>query len=164
MPKIIHIFRHAKSSWLSVGQIDDIDRTLTTRGVADAYKMGTRLLASKQEPDLIISSDANRALHTAIIVARSINFDFTKFKVDHHLYHANMHQLLEVLKGLDDGVKHVAIFAHNPGVTDFAWQTKEEILNVSTAGVLHYESKVGSWSDLSFENLIFKSFDSPKLS
>lgn len=162
MERHIWIFRHAKSSWTNAGVLDDIDRTLTPRGVQDAYTMGERLLASGKLPSCILTSPANRALHTAAIIAKTINFKYENLLLEASLYHASAEELMRVLQSFPKECTHIAIFAHNPGITDFAWQSGEEILNVSTCGVLHYKTELESWSDLNFSKLKFLSYDSPK--
>ena len=67
--KILHVVRHAKSSWDYDG-IADIDRTLKSKGIRSAYEISRKMKLSQQLPQLIISSPAIRALHTAVIFAR----------------------------------------------------------------------------------------------
>lgn len=162
MERHIWIFRHAKSSWTNAGVLDDMDRTLTPRGVQDAYTMGECLFREGKLPTCILSSSANRAMHTAAIVAKTINFEHQNLLLDPNLYHASAEKLMQVLQSFPKECQNIAIFAHNPGITDFAWQSGEEILNVSTSGVLHYRTNIETWSDLNFSKLEFISYDSPK--
>ena len=61
--KTLYIVRHAKSSW-EYESIKDIDRPLKKRGINDAHLMSNLLVKKINRPDLLLSSSANRALHT----------------------------------------------------------------------------------------------------
>jgi len=78
--KELFVLRHAKSSW-DDPNIDDIDRALTTRGIADAYSMANRLKKQLLGIDLILTSYANRAEHTATIFASTINYPVESIKL-----------------------------------------------------------------------------------
>ena len=69
MKRQLFIVRHGKSSWES--EVRDIDRPLTERGVRNSYEMAERLLRAGLVPEKIYSSNGVRALHTAVIMARS---------------------------------------------------------------------------------------------
>ncbi|MCK5170441.1 MAG: histidine phosphatase family protein, partial [Bacteroidales bacterium] len=71
--KYLYIVRHGKSIQ-DYGNISDIDRPLKERGINDGYKMAERLLVQNKIPEKIISSSAVRALHSATIFARTLNF------------------------------------------------------------------------------------------
>ena len=75
--KTLYIVRHAKSSWKNPG-LADIDRPLNKRGKGDAPLMGKVLRKAGVEPDLILSSPANRAITTAEVIAKTwhtINYE-----------------------------------------------------------------------------------------
>jgi phosphohistidine phosphatase len=55
------VLRHAKSSWDDAA-LDDHERPLNTRGRRDAPRMGTLVREYGLIPDVVISSDAVRAL------------------------------------------------------------------------------------------------------
>ena len=74
MIKKLYIVRHGKSTW-DYESTSDIDRPLKERGIKDAYSMSERLLDKIQIPELIISSNAIRALHTATIFARTFKLN-----------------------------------------------------------------------------------------
>ena len=71
--KRITLLRHAKSDWGTPSQ-KDFDRPLNQRGESNATLMGKRLQKNGVRPSLIISSDAVRAIITARMIAREINY------------------------------------------------------------------------------------------
>jgi phosphohistidine phosphatase len=71
--KTLFLIRHAKSSWDDTA-LPDKDRPLNDRGWRDAPKMGKRLAKRHVKPDLILSSPAVRALRTAEIIAKKLDY------------------------------------------------------------------------------------------
>ena len=82
--KTLVLLRHAKSSWDY--PVDDIDRPLSFNGIRRIKKMVNNNKYIFTKTDLIYSSPANRASHTALILLRLMNFDFTKINFDDELY------------------------------------------------------------------------------
>ena len=68
MDRYLILLRHAKSSWADPS-LRDHERPLNKRGLRDAPDMGRRLAARQERPELIISSDAVRALDQAEQIA-----------------------------------------------------------------------------------------------
>ena len=71
--KTLFLVRHAKSS-RNDAAMPDKDRPLNDRGKRDAPKMGERLAKRDVKPDLILSSPARRALRTAEIIAKKLDY------------------------------------------------------------------------------------------
>ena len=76
--KVLHVVRHAKSVWDYDG-IADIDRTLKSKGIRNAYEISRKLKLINLVPEKIVSSPANRALHTAVIFARVFEYPLAEF-------------------------------------------------------------------------------------
>ncbi len=68
--KILLIVRHAKSSWKDPHLVDH-QRPLNKRGKKAAPEMGRRLKKRGERPDMIVSSDARRAVDTAASMAEN---------------------------------------------------------------------------------------------
>jgi len=162
MSKELYLIRHAKSSWEDSAGLADINRPLELRGIKDAIRTGQHFQKNKVLLDKIISSNGIRALHTATIMAKEMHLDFKKIEICQDLYHADIEDFLRVIHGVDDQVERLALFSHNPGISDFAYQSGSGILQVSTNGVLHYKVKCKSWKELRFEDLEFLSYSKPK--
>ena len=117
--KTLFLIRHAKSSWDDTA-LPDKDRPLGDRGRRDAPKMGKRLAKRDVKPDLILSSPARRALTTAEIVAKKLDYKLKDIVVDDRLYAGAVHDLLNVIHKVGDKLERVMLFGHNPELTELA--------------------------------------------
>jgi len=160
--KTLYIVRHGKSSW-DYSNISDIDRPLKKRGINDAYDMSSRLKDSGNIPDLIITSPAARALHTAVIFSRVLEIPENRIVMNYDLYMAEENNILDVVYGIDDDVNSAMIFGHNPGFTEFAnYVTRMRINNVPTTGLVHADYDIDNWNMISKHKIIEEDFDYPK--
>ena len=115
------ILRHAKSSWADASA-DDWSRPLTDRGRRDATRVGALLRRLSLVPDLIISSDADRAHTTARIVADASGYA-GKIQLSSSLYHAKPEAVIAVLQEVKTATgRTIMIVAHNPGLEDLVAQ------------------------------------------
>lgn len=148
--KTLYLVRHAKSSWKHP-ELTDFERPLNGRGKRNAPDMGQRLRNKGVLPDLMLSSPANRALTTCQVIAENIGYNPQLIKTDEAIYHAGIGKLLHVTKHVDDTVKSLMLFGHNPGFTDFANAlTNDDIWNIPTCGIFACSIKIDSWIDLEF--------------
>lgn len=151
--------RHAKSSWEN--DWDDIDRPLKNRGVRNAYEMADRMNKRGLHPELMISSPATRAFHTAVIIARMTDHPLSTLKLEPSLYLAGSREILRVIRDLPDDFNSVMLFGHNPGWTVFANEfTGEQIDNIPTAGFLQIRIQSDTWKEADRGDLLL--FDYPK--
>lgn len=159
--KKLYLIRHAKSSWKEEG-ISDFDRPLKGRGIRDAHTTGQWLHSQEEAPDLLISSPATRAIHTALIFAQELKYPFSDIAIEPKLYHASMKDIHKTLENLDDRLNSVYLFGHNPALTEFVNLCIDHIIdNVPTTGVACLKFETDTWRDLSQEaELVF--FDYPK--
>ena len=141
----------------------DFDRPLNKRGKRDAPEMGRRLASRGLCPDSIVSSPAKRAIKTAQAIARVIGFPEDKIQADERIYHASVAELINVIRGMEDGNEHAFVFGHNPGFTDLAVQlTLQSIDNIPTCGVFDMAFDLPSWTEVWEGTGRFLSFDYPK--
>ena len=160
--KKLYLIRHAKSSWSDLG-LDDFERPLSKRGLKDAPSMGKFLKKAFLKPDCVITSSARRARETAEIIADIIGFPIKKVVIEERIYGASTHGLFEVITELDDNLKTVVIFGHNPGLTNLANLLNDvKIDNIPTCGVFVIEFDNKSWRKISEKTGTFISFDYPK--
>jgi len=161
MKRILFV-RHAKSSWSDMS-LPDNKRPLNKRGVRDAPDMAQRCKDYGIDVDLIISSSAVRAFSTAEEFHKCYQLN-TAIQVESYLYHGDPSDFEEALCGVDDSVKCVAIFGHNPGITYLANEldSNEYIDNVPTTGVLVGEIDIDNWEDFSIPKTRLKDFLYPK--
>lgn len=162
--KTVFLVRHAKSDWADPS-LSDFERPLNHRGKRDAPVMAQRLLERKINVDVFISSPAKRAARTAKIFAET--FDYKKGNIDfkEKLYLAEPEIFLSVITDIGNDFDSVAIFSHNPGITDFANQlTDARIDNIPTCGIFAVAAKCDKWKDFESAEKKFLFFDYPKAS
>ncbi|MGI9592705.1 MAG: SixA phosphatase family protein [Myxococcota bacterium] len=160
--KLLTLIRHAKSSWKDPGR-EDFDRPLNKRGKRDAPDMGERLATGGAIPELILSSSAQRAADTAREIAAQLGSGVVDLVFEPGLYLASAGQLLDAVRGIDQQVGHVALVAHNPGITDLVNALADvRIDNVPTCGVANLRLDVERWSDADLGRGELLDFDYPK--
>jgi phosphohistidine phosphatase len=115
--KRLLILRHAKAE-KDAPRRDDFERALSPRGEADAMEAGRRLAARGTVPDAIVSSPAQRALQTAKIVARELDFPWGSIRREKVAYLADAETLLRVAQLCEEDVGVLMLVGHNPGVSE----------------------------------------------
>lgn len=146
--KTITFVRHGKSSWGY--EVSDKDRPLKERGINDALLVSNTFKKTMGAIDFIYSSPANRALHTSMIFTRTLGFDLDKFQVNNSLYDFSGNDVLQFLKGLDNGLESVMIFGHNYAFTSLVNTLGDTYIeNVPTSGLVQIQFKVSDWNELS---------------
>ncbi len=161
--KQLLVIRHAKSSWANLGQTD-FDRPLNERGIKDAPEMARRLIENAIKIDTFISSTAKRALSTATYFAEEYNKKATDISKKKELYHAPSITYYEVLETINATINTAAIFAHNPGITDFINSLgTNQIDNMPTCGVFAVKLYTAGWNKIRTCKKEFWFFDYPKL-
>ena len=160
--KILYIVRHAKSSWDFPGRADS-DRPLAERGIQNAYDMAQRLKKRGDIPGFIISSPANRALHTAIIFAGELNIPLALLRVNEDLYMAGEDAISAAVAEVDNNIESLMIFGHNPDFTGFANTfLRDQIYNIPTCGMVRIDFEVSGWENIHRSKLVDYFFDYPK--
>ena len=160
--KILILVRHAKSSWDQMG-LDDFDRPLNERGKKDAPEMAKRLKEKDLKIDLILSSPAKRAFRTARFFAEEFDMKKDDIEIEQDLYGAGVTSFLKVVESLKNKYDTVAIFSHNPGITDFVnTLSSVHIDDMPTCGVFAVQAETDNWSDFATAPKRFLFFDYPK--
>ena len=145
--KRLFLVRHAKSSRDNPA-LPDKERPLNDRGMRDAPRMGERLAKQDVKPDLIVSSPALRALATAEIIAKKLDYKVKDIVVDERLYAATPDDLLEVIHELGDKPKRVMLFGHNPELAELAHRLSSKITDMPTCAVAEFSFDMKSWSNV----------------
>jgi phosphohistidine phosphatase len=160
--KNLIIVRHGKSSW-DYSNVDDIDRPLKERGINDAHLMASRIKGEINDIDLILSSSADRALHTANIFARELKVPSFKIRILEDIYFADESELLQMVKSINNEINTVLLFGHNPTFTIFAnYFVKSPLDNLPTSGVVLLSFDIEEWKDLDKSKVISRKVDYPK--
>ena len=96
--------------------------------------------------DLILSSPAKRALKTAQIIAKKLDYKLADIVVDERLYATGADDLLHVIRKLGAKPKTVMLFGHNPELTELAHRLSTKITNMPTCAVAEFTFSAKSWS------------------
>jgi len=160
--KTLLLVRHAKSSWESPS-LSDFDRPLNERGKADAPQMAKRVKEKGMELDHLVSSPAKRAKKTAKYFAEEFGFEKEDIKLVEELYGATQAQFLKTITDINDKYKTVALFSHNPGISDFASSlTNVRVDDMPTCAIFALQAETESWKDFAIAEKKFLFFDYPK--
>ena len=142
----------------------DKDRPLNDRGKRDAPKMGERLAKRDAKPDLIRSSPARRALTTAEIIAKKLDYRRKDIVVDDRLYAVGADDLLDVIHKLGDKLERVMLFGHNPELSELAQRLSSKITYMPTCAVAEFTFDAKSWSKIGKVKPANVTLDYPKKS
>ena len=150
--KTLYLIRHAKSGW-SGFTVSDFERTLNERGNNDAPKMAERLLNKKIKIDAFVSSPAIRARQTCEHFCDVYKSSKKNIIFIDELYHAAPSTIEKNVLNLDDKFDEVAIFSHNPGITEYAGSLIENVCidNMPTCGIFAVSANIEHWKDFSNE-------------
>ncbi len=159
--KSLLLIRHAKSSWNF--DVEDFDRPLNDRGKKSAPEMAKRLIKKDIKIDAFISSPAERALSTAAYFIEEYGRKHKNIIKIPSLYEASSETYYSVIDELDNDFKTVAIFSHNPGITDFANElTNTRIEDMPTCAIFAVKVDIKKWKDFREGQKEFWFFDYPK--
>ncbi|MCP5206681.1 MAG: histidine phosphatase family protein [Hahellaceae bacterium] len=147
--KRLMLVRHAKSSWKDES-LADFDRPLNRRGEKSAPKVAAFLKNIFPCPDLMVASPAVRTKTTASIFASHFNYDEEKIFLNTRLYMCEPRTLLDVVSYLPDNVSFVALFGHNPALTEaIDLLCDVTIENFATCATLVIDFDCSSWKNCS---------------
>jgi phosphohistidine phosphatase len=160
--KTLILVRHAKSSWEQEG-LSDTERPLNERGKKDAPEMARRLRKRRLKIDAFISSPAERAFRTARYFAKEFDIKKGDIEVEKALYGALSSQFEQIVASLKDKYETVALFSHNPGITDYAnTLCNVHTDNIPTCGIFAVQAEVDTWKAFPKADKAFLFYDYPK--
>jgi phosphohistidine phosphatase len=161
MNKQLIIIRHAKSDWGNTN-LSDFDRPLNKRGKANAPEMAKRLVKQHIVPELIVSSPALRALTTAKYFTDAWQLTLDNIQQEPAIYEASVKSLVKVVNGFDNKFNTIALFGHNPGLTDLVNYFDGYINNMPTCSVILLEFTFDDWAMAAESTAKVLLFDYPK--
>ncbi|TVQ39590.1 MAG: hypothetical protein EA384_06040 [Spirochaetaceae bacterium] len=112
--KQILVVRHVKAH-SAVENLGDFVREITDAGTRHARHFARRIAERNLLPQLIISSDAVRAVQTAQVFQTESGYD-GEIEANPDLYDATEETWLQLLRGLDNKLDRVMLVGHNPAV------------------------------------------------
>jgi len=161
--KSLLLIRHAKSSWDSPG-FKDFDRPLNERGHRDAPMMAERLLQKKIGIDRFITSTANRALTTAEYFHKAYKAALSHLIALPELYQAGPSTFDAVIASLNDDWNSVALFSHNPGITETVNSFGvASVPDMPTCAIFGINANIKHWKDFATAEKLFLLFNYPKI-
>lgn len=143
--KKLYLVSHAKSDWTH--DVEDFDRPLNDRGHGDARTMAKYLLEHGFPIQRFITSPARRALTTCRYFAET--YGNTAIVKAEDLYEPHMEDFIETIMHLSDEDDAVALFSHNPAISQFATSLSSELLEFPTCAVAVFNIACDRWK--SFE-------------
>lgn len=138
--KQLLLLRHAKSSWESLAE--DRNRSLTEGGVNRIKRMAKAYSELFKSYEVVFSSPANRAMHTACVMMCEVQMPFEYFNLREQLYTFKVSELINFIKSLPDHYSKVICVGHNPAFT-YAVST------LSTTNLDHLPT--AAWAQIQFE-------------
>jgi len=142
MKKLL-LLRHAKSSWKDTN-VRDFDRPLNQRGLKAAPQVGKLMRKRKVEPDVVLSSPAERARQTAELTLESAQSNL-KIRFDERIYEASAGRLLEVVAQIEDSANVAMLVGHNPGMEELLELLTGEKERLPTAALSCIELNIEKW-------------------
>ncbi len=145
--KTLVLLRHAKSSWDY--PFDDIDRPLSFNGINRVKKMVSNNKLIFTKTDLIYSSIANRASHTALILLRLINFHSSKIILSNKLYTFSASSIENFIYSIPNKYDYVILVGHNPAFTNIINKfSNKKITNLPTSCWVKIVFDVENWNNV----------------
>jgi phosphohistidine phosphatase len=117
MMHMLHLLRHAKSSWKE--DVEDHDRPLNRRGRETARRVGKHLPAMVGTLDLVLCSSALRTRETLDLALAEFS-PRPRSLIEDELYAASRERLMDRLRRLAEDDVNVLLIGHNPGLHELA--------------------------------------------
>jgi phosphohistidine phosphatase len=161
MNKRLILVRHGNSN-RSISPGSDYTRTLSQTGIEEAQEMAFRAKNRKFITNVIVSSPAIRAISTARIFAGIWGADIQNIITQDSIYESTIKSLLQTVNTLDEDADTVAIFGHNPEISDFAeYLTGSGFYQMPTCGLAVIDFKFETWKHISSNTGSMLLFDYP---
>ena len=161
--KTLFLVRHSKAVTRKAN-LPDFRRTLVKAGEKKSMSMAKKLKKEGVLPELIISSSANRALETAHLFARYLDYPPHEIMVKDALYNEmSPEALLYLVRQVGDKYKSIMLFGHNPAFTDFAsYLVRGFDEDIPKTGVVGIQFQKDSWKEVSKGSGRLEFFEYPK--
>jgi phosphohistidine phosphatase len=161
--KTLFLVRHSKAVTRKAN-LPDFQRTLVKAGEKKSMSMAKKLKREGVTPDLMISSTANRALETAHLFARSLEYPTHEIMVKDALYNEmSPEALLYLVRQVDDRYTSIMLFGHNPAFTDFASHLVRGFdLDIPKSGIVGIQFRKESWKAVTKGSGKLEFFEYPK--
>ena len=146
--KTLYIVRHAKASQNITG-LKDWERPLMSMGIERANKISGILKKKKTYPDKIISSHAFRAINTAIIFAKNLEYPVNNIEITTGFYGNNSSDIIDIISEQSNEISSLMVFGHNPVWTElYNILSEEKLAHLSTSAVCYIQFEMDDWNKI----------------
>ncbi|HPC99309.1 MAG TPA: histidine phosphatase family protein [Bacteroidales bacterium] len=146
--KRIIFMRHGKAEAHDTN-LPDYERSLTIKGKSLSHLMAAKLKEKINNPGLLISSPAFRALETALIFAMEYDIKPESILLRSDLYFRFSEKtMMQIL--LSDALHYdsVVFFGHDPSFTNLAnYLSREVVGNVPKSGIVCLSFDIRQWDE-----------------
>jgi len=147
--KELILLRHAKSSWEY--SVEDRNRSLTENGVHRIKAIAHASASHFEGVDVVFSSPANRAFHTASILMHELNLPFEKLIINERLYTFEVSQVVQFVRSLPTTYAKVVCVGHNPAYTAaVSTFSSESLPHLPTAGWVSFQFDQSDWKNIEY--------------
>ena len=154
--KELLFLRHAKSSWEH--GVTDRHRPLQSKGMKAIISVAQYYKSNFQSFDCMLSSPANRAFHTAAILAHEIDFPLNNFLLREDIYTYDSERIIALSKELDERWNKVILVGHNPAFTEAASHFSANATpELKTSDWVHLKFAQKKWKDIAKGDSIYGS-------
>ena len=155
MKKLL-LLRHAKSSWEY--SVEDYDRPLSEKGINAINKVSLKNIGFFKKFQLIMTSPANRALHTSTIFTRNVFINFEKLRVVNELYTFDYKNVVDYVYNLDNAFSSIVLIGHNPAFSYAAeYLSDNKTPELKTSDWIMIEFKQKEWSKINNGTFTYES-------
>lgn len=145
--KTLYITRHAKSSWKE--NVEDHQRPLNKRGKLDIVLVSNYVAANFKTPQLIKTSDANRALTTAKQFKNAFQIPDEHFIIEKNMYDFSGERVMNAIEETPNNIHILMVFGHNYGLTQLVNKLGNEFVdNLPTCGFVQIDFDTDNWNNL----------------
>ncbi len=163
------LLRHASAEIDGFNQEDDHEKPLDNIGKTDCLNLSNWLKKSYLDFDLVITSDAERALQTSSLVFEPLN---VLIKRNPSFYLCSYEEIFKYVKGLENDIRNVVIVGHEPSISEtmreLVGTTRPDLKNFltipympCTMSFIHFNKEY--WKEISQGDVLLEAYISPKI-
>ena len=163
------LLRHASAETDGFDHEDDHEKPLDEKGIIDCKNLSEWLKKSFLDFDLVISSNANRALQTSRLVFEPLNISIQQNAI---FYLCSYEEIFKSIKSLDDNISNVVVVGHEPSMSETLRElvgfTRPDLSNFlkssylpCTISFIHFNKKY--WKEIEKGDGLLEAYMSPKI-
>lgn len=161
--KNLFILRHAHTD---NNYIDDYNRQLTEKGIAQCKKTAANLSPYIVDIDMILCSSSVRTVQTVKNILIDLDINDIKTEYNKDLYHVSLNQLFQYLNNIDNRYHNILLVNHNPTISqlgiyftpNYSPLYIDMLQGFDPGSLAMFSCDIKSWSDLSTEKIQLKKF------